>query len=218
MAKMVKQALGEFRGKLGGIVGKIRDGKHYISTAPGRYKISMASHEVDKRTRFRVNGQLARVIRESGHLFRVWDKCDVKANNAYNRICKLNFKRCEPLRPSANNIITPPGFWLPVTDIKVFPDRVEAEIEAFEILPEEERIVPVLIVSFYEPKFEADTYFTARWIKNCEQDGLKFIFRYMGSDEVYAGKYNHATIYLAAVTEDAEGRIVRWSSTASRDF
>ena len=93
----------------------------------------------------------------------------MKANNAYNKICKINFKLCETMRPSVKNMITPPGFFLPVTRIEAFPDRIETDLEPFELLLKEKRIILILYVSFYEPLVKENVYYELSRISNYEQ-------------------------------------------------
>lgn len=217
MARLDRKSLGELRGKLGGIVGKVRDGKHYISAAPKKYKISQKPREVEKRSRFKVNGQFAKFIRQVDILFRVWDKAKVPANNAYNKISKLNFKLCRPERPSDKNVITPGGF-LMSADIKSFPGRIEAELEPFDLLAKEARVVLVMIVSFYHPQKPGYNFFELTHPGSYEQDGLNFIFRMNAREEMLDKDFKHKTVYLAAVTEDEKGNIVRFSSTVGKEL
>jgi hypothetical protein len=218
MARVYKQVLGEFRGKIGPVVAKIREGKQYFASLPSSYRMCKEPHEVDKRNRFKVNGQFARTIRRNDLLYRVWDEADVKANNAYNKICKVNFKLCETMRPSVKNMITPPGFLLPVIKIEAFPNRIEIDLEPFTLLPNEEKIVLMLYVSFYEPLVKENVYYELSRISNYEQEGMKFIFKYGGRDEMLAKGYLNKTIFLAAVTENDARNIVRWSSTIGKDI
>lgn len=218
MAKMSKKVLGEFSGKLGDVVGKFRKGKHYVSTAPGKYKISNKPNEIDKRNRFKVNGRFAKLVRSVDILYRIWDKENIPANNAFNKISKLNFNHCLPERPSAANMITPQGFYLPVKSIEPFPDRIEAELEMFDVLENESKIILVMFVSFYDPENEEYVYFELTQLNNYESDGMKFIFKYSGRDEMLAQNYKHKTVYLAAVTEDETGKIIRFSGTVGKEL
>lgn len=217
MAKVTKRVLGEYRGKIGNIVSKVRDGKQYFAARPENYRMSKEPHEVEKRNRFKVNGQFAKAVRMNEVLFRVWNKADVKANNAYNKISKMNFKLCEPDRPSVKNIITPPGFTLPVNSVQTFADRVEIEIAPFELQSVETKIILILYVCFYEPEEDIPYYELSR-IVNYEYVDPEFVFKYSSRDKKLSEVYKHKIIFLAAVTEDAEGNIVRWSSTAGREI
>ena len=218
MAKIDKKVLGEFRGRLGDVIGKIREGKHYVSMAPAKYRMSQEPHEVNKRNRFKVNGKLASIIKENEILFRVWDKEKIPANNAFNKISKLNFKLCNPERPSPENIITPGGFVLPVADVQSFPDRIEVELEMFDLLEEEKKITPVMIISFYEPLQKDNFYFQLAEISNIEQQGLKLIFRFNSTEAMYAADYLKRTLFLAVITEDENGKILRFSRTFGMDL
>jgi hypothetical protein len=218
VARMSKQVLGEFRGKIGDVVGKVRSGKHYISAAPVKYKISRAKHEVDKRNRFRVNGQFAKIIRSNELLFNVWNSSNVPASNAYNKICKLNFNLCEPDRPSAKNVITPAGFSLHVTEINSLSDGIEITLNPFEIIPGEVSVSFILYISFYDPKVKSSAYFELSHLSNYETEDLKFVFKYGAREKMLEQAYKHKTILLAAVTRNENGDILRWSETVGREL
>ncbi|QQS35985.1 MAG: hypothetical protein IPM56_17380 [Ignavibacteriales bacterium] len=215
---MSKQVLGEFRGKIGDVVGKVRNGKHYISSAPGKYNISKKPHEVDKRNRFRVNGLFAKTIRHNELLFMVWNDANIPANNAFNKICKVNFKLCEPDRPSAKNVITPPGFWLPVTQINSDDECIEITLNPFEILPGEDIVTLIMYISFYDPVNKNKNFFEMCPAMDYEPDDLKFLFRYGFREKQLAQIYNHKTIFLAAVTQSSNGNVLRWSETVGREL
>jgi|WetSurMetagenome_2_1015567.scaffolds.fasta_scaffold144576_2 hypothetical protein len=217
MARLEKKVLGEIRGRVGDIVGKVRNGKQYIASRPSKYTMSKAPHEVDKRSRFKVNGLFAKAIKESDLLYRVWGREMASAASAYNKICKVNFKLCSTDRPTAENLITPGGFNLPVESISYFPDRVEAELIPFDILPSEKRVIFILLVSFYDPKENELPYFSLKHITGYELDELKLTFNLNTTDKQLADMYNKRTVFLAAVTEDANGNILRWSETVSRE-
>ncbi len=218
MASLEKRVLGELRGKVGGIVAKVRYGKQYIASLPSGYRMSKAPHEVDKRNKFKVNGKFAGAIKESGLLYRVWEKEKAPAVHAWNKICKINFKLCEPERPSARNLITPGGFPLPVTNIRDFSDRIEIELGTFEILSEEKKITFIVIISFYEPEVKENPYFEIRRLTNYTYEDSKFVFKYSAAEEHLAVAYKHKTIFIAAVTEDEGGKISRWSNTFATEL
>jgi hypothetical protein len=218
MGYLDKKVLGELRGRLGEIVGRVRNGKHYISSAPSHYTMSKLPHEVDKRNRFGVNGKFGKAVRENGLLFRIWDKEKAPATNAYNKICKVNFKLCGTDRPSEENVITPEGFVLPVKNIQSLPDGIEAELEPFDMPDEEKDITYIMIVSFYEPRIKGHNYFELMNLKDYVINGLKVKFKFSDTEEHLLRVYKYKTVFLAAVTEDKNGNIVSWSATVSKDL
>ena len=218
MATMKKQVLGEFRGKIGDVVGKVRNGKHYISAAPAKYHISWKPHEVDKRNRFKVNGQFAKTIGQNELLFKVWDAANIPANNAFNKISKVNFKLCEPDKPSAKNVLTPAGFTLPVTQINSADDRIEVTLAPFEILPGEDIVTLIMYISFYDPVEKRNNYFELCPARDYEPDELKFLFRYGDLEKQLAKSYKHKTVFIAAVTQNNDGKVLRWSETVGREL
>ncbi|MBK9096847.1 MAG: hypothetical protein IPM14_01750 [bacterium] len=218
MARLEKKVLGELSGRIGDIVGRTRYGKYYISARPAKYRMSKAPHEVDKRNRFKVNGLFAKAIKERDVLYRIWDLKKAPASSAYNKICKVNFKLCGTERPTDKNLITPDGFPLPVESITFLPGKIEAELMPFDILPNEKRVVFILLASFYEPKKQELPYFSLKHITSYDLDELKLTFNLNSTDKQIADLYNKSTVFLAAVTEDANGNILRWSESVGREL
>ena len=218
MADLEKKVLGILRGRIGGTVFKIRNGKNYAASMPSQYTASQAPHEVDKRNRFRVNSKFAKAIKESELLRSIWYKEKAPAANAYNKICKVNFKLCGTDRPSENNIITPGGFILQVRNVQYLPDRIEAVIEPFDLIRNEKKIVFIMIASFYEPKLKKNNYFELLRMQSDETEGLKLTFYFDQAEKKIAKAYKSRTVFLAAVTQDENENIVRWSKTYAEDL
>lgn len=218
MARLEKKILGEFRGTIGDVVGKIRNGKMYISARPSHYTKSMKPQEVDKRGRFKVNAQLAKVIRQTDLLFTIWDKEKAPATNAFNKICKVNFAGCLPNRPSVENVITPGGFSLPVEEISPTSSGIAVSLGVFNILDEEAAVRIIMIVSFFDPKDKSRSNYEICRLSDYGQDGLNLIFTYGDKEQVLNKKYRQKTVFVAAVTEDKNGNIVRWSETFAKEL
>lgn len=219
MATIKKKLFGEVIGRYGDWVGRVRYGKYYIASRPSKYRMSKAPPEVDKRNRFKVNGLFAKAIKENELLYKTWYINRAPATTAYNKICKVNFKRCGTERPAADNLITPPGgFGLEITGAEAFDDRIEVDLVPFEIMENEKRVVFSMIVSFYEPKDKNSQPFVAKVIKDYRLDDLKLFFLFNSVDEQIAKRYNKRTVFLAVVTEDANGNMVRFSDTVAKDL
>lgn len=219
MAILRKKTFGEIVGRVGNIVGKVRNGKNYIASRPSRYRMSNAPHEVSKRNRFKVNALFAKAIKENELLYRVWDINKSPATNAYNKICKVNFNLCETDSPTLNNRITPPGrIAFEISAAEAFENRIEVELVPFEIMKNEKRVVFILLVSFYNPKKIEHDPFKAKVIRNYDLDDLKLSFKFDSVDEQIANHFYNRTMFLAVITEDAKGNIVRWSDTVSREL
>ena len=219
MATLKKKLFGDVIGRYGDWVGRVRYGKYYIASRPSKYRMSKAPHEVNKRNRFKVNGLFAKAIKSNELLYSLWYINRAPATTAYNKICKVNFKRCGTDRPTTANLITPPGgFGLEITGAEAFDDRIEVDLVPFEIMENEKRVVFTMIVSFYEPKDKDSQPFAANVISDYELEDLKLSFNFLSVDEQIAKKYNKRTIFLAVITEDVNGNIVRFSDTVARDL
>lgn len=218
MARIEDHILKNVRGKVGNVVIKVRNGKPYLAARPSKYTASQKPEEIHKRNKFKVNAKFAKCIKEAGILYKVWDKEKAPASNAYNKICKVNFNLCGPDRPTLKNVITPAGFDLPVVDIKSSPDNIKVELGEFKIGNSEKRLIIKLIVCFYEPKQNRNGYFELRSIENLEPDWPMFIFKFNDEERKLTKNYKNKTVYLAAVTENEKGEIIRSSKTVTREF
>lgn len=218
MARLEKKVLGEIRGRVGDIVGKVRNGKQYIASRPAKYTMSKAPHEIDKRNRFKVNGLFAKAIKENKLLYSIWDKEKAPAASAYNKICKVNFGLCSTERPTTENLITPNGFDLPVDRMTYFPDKIEAELRPFDILPGEKRVIFILMTSFYEPLSKEANYFAIKRTEDYDMEELKLTFNFNTTEKQIVAAYKKRIAFLAAVTQDNAGNILRWSETVRREL
>ena len=218
MARLEKKVLGEIRGRVGNIVGKVRNGKQYIASRPSKYTMSKAPHEVDKRSRFKVNGIFAKAIREDKLLYSIWEKEKAPAASAYNKICKVNFKLCRTERPSDENIITPSGFDLPVENISYRQDKIVVEIVPFDIQPDETSVLFLMMISFHRPFNKELNYFSIRKINDYDLEDLTLSFNFNSAEKMTAAAYESRTVFFAAITRNVAGEIVRWSKTISREL
>jgi hypothetical protein len=217
MAGLEQKVLGTIKGKVGGIVGKVRNGKQYIASLPSHYTMSQAPHEVDKRNKFKVNGKFARAIKASDILYKIWDIEKAPATNAWNKICKVNFKLCNTDRPSLKNVITPDGFNLPVTNAAALPGGIEVDIESFNLQETESVVVFELLICFYNPVNEGTNYFELSRLTDYGIEDLKLTFNYSQQERQLAAAYKNIVIYLAAVTKNERGDIERWSQSYSKE-
>ena len=218
MAVFRKKVLGELNGKVGEFVGKTRNGKHYIASVPSQYTMSDEPHEVDKRSRFKVNGKFAKAVRENELLYRIWEREKAPASTAYNKICKVNFHLCGTDRPTGENVITPGGFKLTVTDIYPGPDGIDVTIEPFDMTDNEAAVIFIMMVSFYEPKIKGLEYYKVCSLNDYDIEELNLKFKYDEDEKKIAGKYRNGTVFFAAVTVDGDGEVVRWSETTSLEI
>ena len=201
-------------GKVGKLVGKVRDGKPYLAAAPKSYKMSMLPHEVDKRNIFTINAKVAPVIKADKIIFRAWQEADVKANNVHNKINSINYHHCEARNPSTCLQITPPnGFILEVLKVEQYKDKLEAFVIPFQTM-EEENINFMMYICFHHPVKRKKEYFVLKRIENFEQDGFLLSAKYSDDEKKLAGTYRNKYFYLCAVTTDSKGKIIRHSKTA----
>ena len=217
MATLKGNIFGHLSGKIGPMVIKSRDGKSYAASMPSKYTASQKPEEVAKRNRFSVNSQIAKVLKESELLFKVWGKANVPANNAHNKISKVNFRLCGTDRPTSANMITPDGFVLPVINTEVLPDGINIEHAHIDLKGKERKASYVMFVSFYNPVKKGDKFFELKRISEYEEEGEKVRFKFNVMEKQLAGRYKNKTVFFAAVVQDGKENIVRYSNSYGKD-
>lgn len=218
MARVEKNVLGMINGRVGDLVFKVRNGKQYVASRPSKYTMSRKPTEEARRNKFSVNGKFAKCISSVPELKAVWEKAKAPAVSGYNKICSVNFKRCSDESPTLNNIITPGGFPLDIKKIEAFEDKIAAELFPFGLLDGEEKVVFVMIVCFYMPAGSRNEFYELRALAGINVSWPVITFNYNHEEKIIARKYENKIAWLAAVTEDKNGKVVRCSESVGREL
>ncbi len=219
MAVIKESILGEINGKVGDIVYKKRNGKTYISKAAASYTVSQLPQEKVRRDKQRINGKICSLINKNIHLCAAWKKKKAPCFSGYNRMNKVNFHLCEPDRPSERLKITPGGFKLAVEEIRCTAARVKVLPRPIRLKKGEDAVTFIMVLSLWNKRSKVDDDFEFLLMEAQQPDsGAGIIFKFKEEESASIKKYKNKTIYLAAVTLNKKGDIVRWSETAGRDI
>ncbi len=200
MAELKSSVLGEVRGKIGNELFRKINGKIFISEITGKYTTSQLPHEIDKRSRQKVNGKFGSVILKSSLLKAIWEKEKAPCTRANNKINKVNFAFCEPGRPSEKAQITPGGFKLEAEEISVLPGRIEVAPLPFALHKEETKVIFILILSLWNKRRKKDDDFKFLLMQETLAEVPRLTFKLSKEETSLIKKYKNKTIYLAAVT------------------
>lgn len=136
MATLSKNIFGTIKGSLGSLVFRERNGKTFIYSKPVKQKVSKSKASIEARQKFSLAVALAREINKNLVLSGVWNQCNIKATNAYQKIIKVNARLTEPKSLSLKNMITPPGSMLPEVYVNLKNESLEIILSSNK-LPEE---------------------------------------------------------------------------------
>jgi hypothetical protein len=109
MADVNKKILGTFKGKIGDLVFRERNGKLFVFSKPKKYKKTKSIKLKNERNKFATVVQLANIIKNIPDLYLIWKNSELPGSNAYQRIIKNNLKLTNGTEISINNILFPPG-------------------------------------------------------------------------------------------------------------
>jgi hypothetical protein len=98
------------------------------------------------------------------------------------------------------------------------PDGIEIDTQPPEFNEEGNNLTYIMLVSFYEPVKPQTRYFELLLMQGCEANGSKLLFRFDEVEQQTARSYKNKTVFLAAVSEDAKGNIIKWSKTLSKEL
>ena len=140
----------------------------------------------------------------------------------FNTIFKNNFGYSGPDKPTADNIITPGGFGLPVTAAAVAADNITASLDALNTVtvftPEEVGFSANALVCFSNPNNPDDKPYQ---IIALSKDVANFDFTQAYdlqidldvNQKLIAAKYANSILYLSVASKTADGKLVQYSST-----
>lgn len=226
MASVKGNILGNLRGKIGNLSARIVSGRTVLAARPSSFKTSQAPLAVLSRSKFAVTVNFINFILSLSNLFDIWDNFRPKNKRLRNTVFKHNYFLCDYEKPTASNIITPGGFLLPVQSAALDEDSLNLELNALNtsavFTPEEVNITISGLVMFHNPVNENDEPYAIIKLSK-DEPGFDFTVPYTGSinldnvQQSLAAKYQAGIIYLAVSSKTAEGEIVQYSATYSKE-
>ena len=114
MARLKGNVLGNLSGRLGNLSARIRNGHTILGARPSSFNVSYSPGSLAARAKFAVTISFVKAIMVLSTLGDLWDKVKISGISKRNTIFKMNRQFVETDKPTANNVITPGGFGLPV--------------------------------------------------------------------------------------------------------
>lgn len=226
MARLKSNILGNLSGRLGNLSARIIDGITHFVSRPSVFKINRSPKAEAARKKFAVTVNFITGILSVPELKYVWQKAGIKGKYLRSSMFKLNYHFFEGGSPTLLNIITPSGFTPAVKGLTISEDNIDIELNPLNSLSNflsvEVNLQIVLMTAFFNPINK----FKERLKVECmtkEINGFNFNMPYTFSFEIIdavkavSALYENSIIYLAAITKNAAGKIVKCSSTYARE-
>ena len=224
MALLTKSVPGEISGKMGNAVVRKMNGKLFISQRPSKYKKHRG--KIPARLKMRTVIPFCAALNRIGDLKKVWEKADINAGNAYQKMVKHALENSGPERLSTNNKITPGG-------VQLIPDRFDLinETVFIDISNDTKGLNSIidnglsayLLFYLYEPLDkikDSGKLFLVK--KNLDgesvKDGLYFDYKVEKYYKKLLDNYGKCIVYFAVVSIDINNDNLKYSDTISKKF
>lgn len=222
MAILNGNVIGNMRGRLGNLTARTVDGKTIMAARPSSFSVNYDPSVVEVRKKFAVTGNLSKNILSLSTLAAIWKTVKGSGISVFNTIFKSNFGFSAAASPTADNIITPGGFSLPVDTVSVDADKVTASLLALNttsiFAPEEVNLSASAVISYSDPTNPDDAPYHIIALSK-EVANFNFTQAYnlqMDLDvkqKLIAAKYTKSILYLVVASKTADGKVVQYSST-----
>ena len=225
MAQVSGNVIGNLSGRLGNLSARTVNGKTILAARPSSYTASQEPAVLETRQKFSVTATLAKHILSLDSLSEIWKKSKEVGLSVFNSVFRANFQFVNTIKPTADNIITPGGFALPVTAAAVEADKITAAITALNTTAifgaDEVNLSANALVVYSNPVNPTDPDFQIVDLSK-EVNGFNFAQNYnlqIDYNIVQSGvaaKYQDSVLLLAVASKDAAGKVVQNSSTYSK--
>ncbi|MCF8356275.1 MAG: hypothetical protein K9H48_17630 [Melioribacteraceae bacterium] len=222
MARVSGSVLGNLSGKLGNLSARTIEGKTIISARPSSFSVSQTPESISARSKFAVTGKFAKIIMDLPDLVSIWSKVKLSGMSVFNTLFKKNYPFSSADKPSADNIITPDGFNLPVQSTVLGADDLTVELDAFNTVSvfsaDEVNLSINGLVVYHNPTDPEDDPYKIIKLSKAET-GFDFTSVYTGIisldvvQKAIAAKYQNSILYLAVATKSSAGKVVQYSAT-----
>jgi hypothetical protein len=226
MARLISPVFGNFRGRIGTLSARVRNGITILSSRPTSFNASDDPANVAIRNRFRVTSGLSSAINGVDDLKKIWDVVSPAGMSAFNAIFKENFDYSDEDKPTINNKLTPEGgFAFDVTSVAVDSGSLAVELpalNAFKSFGENEQDLSAYFVLVpYDPVDPQYDYFSLLTLEHAEVNYddsavLNFTVNLTQSQQNDIALYNQSLLLMCLATKDAQANVVEYSSTYSQ--
>jgi len=225
MAILNGNVIGNFSGRLGNLAARIVDGKTILAARPSSYTVNNSPAALAVRGKFHVTVDLSKTVLSLPTLAAIWHTVKISGMTVFNTIFRYNYPYSSASLPTADNLITPGGFSLPVTASSADALKVTASLSALNtasvFTPEEVNLSADAIVCFTDPINSDDESYQ---IIACSKEVENFNFTenyelqidYDMRQQLLAAKYSKRILLLSVASKTADGKVVQYSATSPK--
>ena len=229
MAELKGNVMGIFKGKIGKISGRVKNGKNYFVSLPAEFNPSMTPEAVARREKFKVTAKLAKAIQKDEILKSIWINEENINSSVYTHVLKFNYNFLINNSPSIDNLITPDnGFNPNVTALSYADGTISVSVGALEnileINPETEQFIQVHGIIFADEPVSTSANelfmyenFVSEKLPIDLQNPTEFSINLGYKKKRSIAKYGSLKILLAVITTNNEQQYVQYSHTHFAD-
>jgi len=214
--------IGNLSGKIGGYNARTVNNKTIFSVRPAYVKISNSPASVKLRSKFSVTAALSKSIFDLPDLKAIWQSVKNPKIITYNTIFKYNFLRSTADKPTINNIITPNGFNLPVTNASVNKSNITVSVSALNsasiFTPPEVTLSAISLVCFTDPPNPESAKYK---IIACSKEFTNYNFNearvleidFNSEHIIISDNYSRYILLLCVAAKTTDDKITQYSAT-----
>lgn len=226
MAIVKGNVLGNLSGRLGNLSARTIEGRTILAARPSSFNASQDPSVIEIRKKFSVTGNLVKVLLSLSALYEIWKKVKTAGMTVYNYAFKNNFAYSSAAKPTDQNIITPGGFALPVQAATVEADNVSVQLLALNtasvFTPEEVNLSANGVLCYFSPTNPEDPEYQITSL-NAELPSYNFTQPFTVDialnvlQQAVAAKYQNSILFFIVASKDADGKIVQYSATYTKN-
>jgi len=227
MAIVKGSVLGNLSGRLGNLSARTVDGRTILAARPSSFNASQDPAVIEIRKKFSVTGNFIKVLLSLSALYEIWKKVKTAGMSVYNYAFKNNFAYSSAEKPTDQNIITPGGFALPVQAATVDANNVSVELLALNtasvFTPEEVNLSANGVICYFNPTNPEDPAYQITSL-NAELAPYNFTQPFTVDialnvlQQAVAAKYQNSILFFIVASKTAEGKIVQYSATYTKNI
>lgn len=226
MAVVKGSVIGNLSGRLGNLSARTIEGRTILAARPSSFNASQDPAVVEIRRKFSSTATFVKTLISLSALYEIWKKVKTSGISVYNYAFKNNFAYSSAEKPTDQNIITPGGFALPVQSATVDSDNVLVELLALNtasvFTPEEINLSANGVICYFNPTNPDDPAYQITSL-NAELANYDFAQPFTVDialnvlQQAVAAKYQNSILYFIAASKDADGKVVQYSATYTKN-
>ena len=204
MAVVNGNVIGNLSGKLGNLSARTVEGRTILAARPASFNANKEPHVLEKRKKFSVTAKFASAVIALSTLTAIWKKIKDVSVSVFNEVFQSNYDYSSTEKPTLQNIISPGGFPLQITNAEVDSNKITAVLPALNTASVfetgEVNLSANALVCYYDPTNPIDQPFNIISLSK-EIPGFNFTQEYNLQldynvlQETLAAKYQHSILF-----------------------